>query len=153
MGPAVTSTAPAPLEPGTAFKVQFPFVMEVATAVDEDGPYDVPSWRPGSKHDDDGAHYHGVGFMILTVVSVHKPGNYPPRVFYTRKWIDPQGKTFGKNNLRVTSQGNFRRLVQGYRYRDREVSKRGMREAAEDLAKSLGITCDELMARMGLKIA
>lgn len=139
-----------PIEPGTSFRVQFPFLLSMGTVLDEDGPYDVASWRPGSEPDNEGAHYHGEGFMVLTVVSVHKPGNYPPRVFYTRKWIDPQGKTFGKDNLRVTSQGNFRRLIQGYRYRDREASKRGVREAAEDLAKSLNITADELMARMGL---
>lgn len=139
-----------PIEPGTAFRVQFPFFLTVGTAVDENGPYDFPSWRPGSEPDEDGAHYHGEGFMVLTVVSVHKPGKYPPRVFYTRKWIDPQGKEFGKDNLRVTSQGNFRRLVQGYRYRDREASKRGVHDAAEALAKSLNITASEVLAHLGV---
>lgn len=149
----------APLEPETSFLVPFPFVLTMGTVLDEDGPCEVASWRPGVDRvlvppdGGDEVRYHGEGFMVLTVVSVHKPGKYPPRVFYTRKWIDPQGKEFGKNNLRVTSQGNFRRLIQGYHYRDREASKRGVREAAEDLAKSLGITPDELMARMGLKIA
>ena len=140
----------APLEPGTSFQVQFPFVLTVDTVLDEDGPCDVASWRPGSEPDNDGAHYHGEGFMVLTVVSVHKPGKYPPRVFYTRKWIDPQGKTFGKDNLRVTSRGNFRRMIQGYRYRDREVSKRGVQEAAESLAKSLNTTAAAILARMGV---
>ena len=57
-----------------------------------------------------------VGTQILTVVSVHKPGKFPARVFYTRRWRDPDGVEFGKTHLRVTVMQSFRTIVRGYRH-------------------------------------
>ena len=140
-------------EPGTQFKVRYPFVLTTGNECDEEGPHYFPSWKPGVERqavypDSDEAVFHGEGFMVLTVVDTFKPGKYPTRVFYTRSWIDPQGHTFGKTKLRMTTVGHFKTLVNGYRYHE-GIRKGGVHEAAEALAKSLNITADELMARMG----
>jgi hypothetical protein len=140
------------LETGTEFKVQYPFVLTTACGIDEEGPTCFPSWKPGVERvpvypDSDEAVFHGEGFMVLTVVDTFKPGKYPTRVFYTRSWIDPQGRTFGKTKLRMTTVGHFKTLASGYRHRD--TRKGGVREAAEALAKSLNITADDLLSRMG----
>lgn len=142
----------AAIEPGASFKVQFPFVMVVGHTIGEDCPSFFPSWKPGVEPDNTGAHYHGDGFMVLTVVSVHKPGNYHQRVFYTRKWIDPSGKVFGKDTLKVTSQGNFRRLISGYKKRNNveKEGEQGIFAAAYSLAGSLKITTAELLCALGL---
>ena len=55
-----------------------------------------------------------MGSMVLTVVDVFKPGRYPARVFYTRQWIDPDGKVFGKSALRMTTVSAFLRRTRGY---------------------------------------
>ena len=60
------------------------------------------------------------GEMLLSVVSTHKPGKFPERIFYTRQWKDPEGKVFGKGALRVTTIGTFRRLLRGYRHKYEE---------------------------------
>ena len=139
------------MEPGTIIKVKYAFVLTTYSETDSEGSSTGPSWRPGiekvvTPSGSDGAMVHGEGFMILTVVDTFKPGKWPTRVFYTRSWIDPQGRAFGKNNLRVTTLGHFKTLAKGYRYR--KTSKGGVREAAEFLAKSLNTTADELLARM-----
>ena len=149
----------AHMEPGTEIKVPYPFVLTSHMEVDLDDEgghgrgWSEPSWKPGVERipvypDSDEAVFHGEGFMVLTVVDTFKPKGWPTRVFYTRKWIDPQGRTFGKNALRTTTLGHFKTLARGYRHRD--TRKGGVREAAEALARSLNITADELMARMGL---
>lgn len=62
-----------------------------------------------------------MGAQVITVVSVHRPGRFPTRVFYTRQWRDPDGKLFGKGNLRVLSIHHFRTLTRGYRHEFRLV--------------------------------
>lgn len=142
-----------PIKPGDSFKISYPFVLTSHMDWDEEGGWEAPSWKPGVEFvnvpPDGGTEtrYHGDGFMVLTVVDTFKPTGWPTRVFYTRQWIDPQGRTFGKNGLRVTTLGHFRTLLRGYRHRDH--AKSGVREAAEALAKSLNITPEQLMARMG----
>lgn len=55
--------------------------------------------------------------MVLDVVATFKPGRFPERVFYTRRWIDPDGREFGKTNkLRATTTAHFRSLLKGYRH-------------------------------------
>ena len=146
------------LKPGTSYQVSYPFVLSSHTKVDFDDPephgWKVPSWKPGTEHrfvypDTEEMVYHGQGFMVLTVVDTFKPGKYPTRVFYTRSWIDPQGHTFGKTKLRMTTVSHFKTLARGYRYHE-DIRKSGVREAAEALAMSLNITADELLARMGV---
>jgi hypothetical protein len=77
------------------------------------------SWRPGTESDSDGGYdvqeaADAMGSMVLTVVDVFKPGRYPARVFYTRQWIDPDGKVFGKSALRMTTVNAFLRRTKGY---------------------------------------
>ena len=109
------------IEPGTVYDVSYPFCLEDHTFHDEDGAHEGKSWRPGTKWEPVGPEdaemvADALGVMILTVVSTHKPGRYPERVFYTRRWADPGGKKFGKTKLMITTKGNFRRLTRGYRH-------------------------------------
>lgn len=115
-------------KPSDVFTCPYPFVKSTWVEQEEDGQYEVPCWRPGVHQDpwrkrmpDDGMlaaslTAEGTGSMIVTVVSVHKPGKYRPRVFYTRKWQDPNGKTFGSKTLFVKTARMFKHLVAGYRY-------------------------------------
>lgn len=110
------------LEIGQAFNVPYPFLRVTVNLYDEDGPYKAESWRPGTRPklvtpDDSEEIADGVGLQVLTIVSVHKPGRFPPRVFYTQEWVAPDGKKFGKaNKCRVTVASAFRRKVRGFAY-------------------------------------
>ena len=107
------------LEVGRTYTVApFPFKRETYLSP-EDGS-DVVSWAPGVRFEpmpygeNAEAVADGEGAMLLTVVSLHKPGRYPTRVFYTRQWRDPDGKVFGDTKLRVTVVSAFRRRLTGY---------------------------------------
>ena len=107
------------IESGKTFEVDYPFVRERVEVIGENGPEKMVSWIPGCGFEmcgpeDSRAVADGLGKMILHVVSTHKPGRYPTRVFYTRKWRDPDGKEFGKPGLRVLVQSAFTRRTQGY---------------------------------------
>ena len=107
------------IESGSQYRVEFPFVVTTYSGYDVDGPFTDECWRPGCKDipcapDDFEMVADGIGEMILTVVDVHKPGKYPERVFYTRKWIDPEGKEFGSSKLCITTTPTFKRRVAGY---------------------------------------
>jgi hypothetical protein len=113
------------LAAGDVFEVAHPFVWEKVSLPPDDpegGYREGMSWRPGVTQGEPD-HWgecdmvaHGIGAQILTVVSVHKPGRFPSRVFYTRRWRSPGGKEFGKGALRVKSLNAFTRLVRGYRH-------------------------------------
>lgn len=91
---------------GARFSVPYPYVRE-----DDAGP----RWRPGTRPDADGLDFaHAVGAQEMEVVSLHQPGKYQHRVFFTRQWVDPDGNRFGKAGLRVASIRKFRALVAGY---------------------------------------
>ena len=106
----------------------YPFVRCVANLADDEGcGYQTEGWRPGcTLETDENAgsyfpelHYvaDGTGAMVLDVVATFKPGCFPERVFYTRRWIDPDGREFGKTGkLRIATTGQFRRLLKGYRH-------------------------------------
>ena len=111
----------------------YPFGRYVADLIIEDGYYRTEGWRPGCTAEEDERDEHGypsnvvvadgTGSMVLEVVATFKPGRFPERVFYTRRWVDPDGREFGKpNKLRVTTAAHFRRLLKGYRH-DFEVSE------------------------------
>jgi hypothetical protein len=121
---------------GFVFTVPYPFVWEKTSVpgTDPEGPYSVEimTWRPGTilvnrempknanpyewcPDDDPKEVAHGTGAQIITIASVHKPGRFPTRVFYSRRWRDPNGKEFGKGGLRIKTLGAFKRLVSGYR--------------------------------------
>ncbi len=105
---------------GDVIDIPYPFVRETVSlpSDDSEGPisYEAETWRPGTRP---GAHEmcaDGMGKQLLWVISVHKPGTFPTRVFYTRQWRDPDGRQFGKGGLRVLSIGAFRALCRGFRH-------------------------------------
>ncbi len=107
---------------GAVIEVGHPFIRAPYTAHDgEGGNFEVIGWRPGTRAEqtspDDGEDFaDATGTQILTVVSIHKPGRFPMRVFYTRQWRDPDGREFGKAHLRVTTMQAFQTLIKGYRW-------------------------------------
>lgn len=115
------------IEVGKTYSVRYPFVRDEFELPPDDPEATqmakVKGWRPGVEFDSEAAYYgdtgaaaDGDGEMLLTVVSTHKPGKFPERVFYTRQWKDPDGRVFGKCALRMTTTGNFRKLLRGYRH-------------------------------------
>ena len=104
------------------YNVTCPFVKETYEALEEDGPVSVPSWRPGVRWehvypDDSRPVADGIGLVTYWLVSIHKlPAPYPARVFFTRKWIDPDGKVFGKNKLHIMTVSAFKRRLQSYKF-------------------------------------
>lgn len=108
---------------GQVHVVRYPFVRVTVELWPDDPEATQPkatrSWRPGVEVETD--QYGGsesaadaMGEMLLTVIDKHKPGRFPTRVFYTRQWKDPDGHTFGKRGLRITTLDAFRRLIRGY---------------------------------------
>jgi hypothetical protein len=121
---------------GAVFCVPYPFVVETyeEPIADEDGFGSVErkTWRPGVRFEPCGQYGEctdcvadAMGVMELRVVSTHKPGRYPERVFYVRTWRDPDGKPFGKLKLRMTTVGAFRTLRSGYRHRIESLTGAG----------------------------
>jgi hypothetical protein len=100
------------LAKGAVFRAPYPFIRGKVTLMDEDGYSEVATWRPGVRAD--GMFADALGEIILTVVSVHKPGRFPTRVFFTRRWRSPAGREFGKSACRCVTAEKFRRLARGY---------------------------------------
>lgn len=104
--------------------VVYPFVLEKVRVPEVGGPETIISWRPGVRYqmrnvsgESEGyseAIADGIGAQILTEVSRHKPERFPERVFYTRQWIAPDGRRFGKGGLHIATAEKFRRLTRGY---------------------------------------
>ena len=110
-----------PVEAGAVFTNRYPFYKAHYEELAVDGPRKTVSWRPGVFYraclpEDSEAVAHDNGFQVLTVVDVHKPGRYPSRVFFTQKWIDPKGREFGRNNLKIATMQAFKRKLGGYRF-------------------------------------
>lgn len=110
-----------PIKPGTVVEVRHPFIRATYSGLDEDGPFETKCWSPGVRDewcapDDSVMVADGDGAQRLTVVSVHKPGRFPTRIFYTRQWVDPDGRVFGKGRLHIKTVGAFRQMVRGYRH-------------------------------------
>lgn len=112
-------------EPGERFEFSYPFARSTYARFDGDedgfGTTEVPTWKVGVRHADKGegdveSLADGLGRCVLTVISVHKPGKYPVRVFFTRTWVSPDGKAFGKGTCRVTTAAAFATLAHGYRH-------------------------------------
>lgn len=130
--PETDSIVPRPLEdcktdphPGDVIDISYPFVRTTFTEHDQDGSAEVPCWAPGVRFEDSGhgdyVHTHtyadGIGQQQITVAGRFKPGKFPERVFFTRKWRDPSGHLFGKGKLHIKTLGAFRSIVSGYRYK------------------------------------
>jgi len=126
----------AEINVGAMYRAPYPFRIDAYIAFDEEGCGAVPTWIPGVRQEprapdgvDSDCIADGLGFMCLHVVSLHKPGKFPPRVFYVRTWEDPNGRVFGKKSLRMTTLAAFRRLLRGYRH-EYELKTGKLREAA-----------------------
>ena len=107
------------IESGAEFEVDFPFYLGIHVRHDIEGSWPDETWIPGCKSeflppDDTELVANGVGKMILSVVDIHKPGKYPERVFYTRRWIDPEGNEFGSSKLHITTTPTFKRRADSY---------------------------------------
>jgi hypothetical protein len=112
-----------------AYEVRYPFVRAVYHEVDGDSEgfsyVEVPTWKPGVRTEGGTDSLYrewtrqeadGVGLMRLTVVSRHTPSpKYRERVFFTREWVDPDGRTFGKRQLRVLGAAAFKRIATSFR--------------------------------------
>lgn len=115
------------IQAGDVFEVDYPFSRSSYIDWSDEDSKPVPCWRPGywteleetfcpySGSERDGVSYccNGWGKMIFEVVSTHKPGKYPERIFYLRRWRDPNGKEFGKNKLFTVSKGGFTKRLKG----------------------------------------
>jgi hypothetical protein len=106
---------------GDVFRVTYPFVLKEISLWDDEGLNKFKSWVPGIDYelvypDESKPIAHGEGYMILEVISTHKPGKYPERVFFTRKYSDPDGKIFGKGNLHICSLQKFKRIASSYQF-------------------------------------
>lgn len=109
---------------GQQHRAQYPFVRTTYDALPDDAdgvPQERPTWRPGVEHENlsqysEWTYADGMGAVEYVVIGVFKPGSYPARVFYTRTWVDPDGKRFGNQKLRITTMQNFRTLIKGYRH-------------------------------------
>lgn len=110
---------------GAEFRAPYPFIRTTYEAMPEDpdgSPEERKTWRPGVDHectDNFGStrsYADRMGEVTFTVIGVFKPGSFPTRIFFVRKWQDPDGKIFGKGNLHITTQQNFRTLIKGYRH-------------------------------------
>ena len=118
-------------EIGRVFDVPYPFVKD--TRIEHydgaDGPEtdEVPTWNPGVRmescdvgheysHTETWAEADAMGSQILTVVGVYRPGRFPTRVFFTRRWRDPDGRVFGKGLCRSLTVPAFTELTRGYRH-------------------------------------
>jgi len=106
---------------GQEFFAEYPFVRAKYDDFSGGEPIQTESWRPGVNFESDGFAGHDAcadanGKVAYTVIAVFKPGSYPERVFFVRNWVDPDGKRFGKGNLRMTTSQNFKALIRGYRH-------------------------------------
>ncbi|MHB8272003.1 hypothetical protein [Bradyrhizobium sp.] len=106
---------------GAEIEVAHPFIREEYHGFDEDGPFKRMSWRPGTRvepiYPDDAEEVaDGIGTQILTIVSIHKPGRFPSRVFFTRRWRDPDGREFGKTKCHIKTLQAFRRRCRSFGY-------------------------------------
>lgn len=106
---------------GQVFEILAPFTFDMVDVIDWECeipmPTTVPSWQPGFTHEfgyggESEMVCHGFGHVIYTVIDFHAlPKPYPARVFYTRKFRDPEGREFGKTKLNTRSAAAFTRLV------------------------------------------
>lgn len=139
-----------PIKIGAVIEVAHPFIRDTYTEWDSDGPCEMKTWRPGTRGEPCGPEdfemvAEGIGTQIITVVSTHKPGRFPERVFFTRKWRDPNGREFGKGKLHITVAQAFRRLIKGYRHEYRVIEPRPEPEPMRRLPRAeVAVTADDL---------
>lgn len=113
---------------GDEIKIQYPFVREEYTEWSEDGPSTSKTWCPGTRAravypgDAEMMVADGMGKQIIKVVGIYKAGKFPTRIFFTRSWLDPSGKSFGKHKLCIMTKGAFKRRCSGFQHAYRIVN-------------------------------
>ena len=101
------------------YRVEYPFLLSDKDTVSNWGT----KWTPGSRqnfneYDEDLINDADAnGYVLYEIKGIYKPFEYPERTFYTRKYQDPDGNIFGKNNLRIISSSHFKTMLKGYRYK------------------------------------
>jgi len=102
--------------------IDYPFVRTEKEFFDGKDLQKVKCWRPGidwevDDYGDGSPWAEKLGKMVLTEIDSHKlPKPYPERVFYLREWIDPDGRRFGKRNLRIITRSGYTCMLKGYRH-------------------------------------
>lgn len=104
-------------------QIKFPFIQQKYSGpLDGALVEDAQTWRPGTSREADDDGYNpiysadGEGLMVLEVLGCFKPGRFPERTFYLRRFIDPDGRQFGKEKVRVIASSAFKRMLKGYRH-------------------------------------
>lgn len=125
-GKRLTKEMPLPFVDGDEFEVRYPFVLEKVSLFDGEGFAEVDSWRPGTRgemvgNEDAEMVADGIGTQVLRVISIHKPGKYPERIFFTQSWRDPHGRSFGKTKLRMLPTSTFRSRLRGFAHEFRLI--------------------------------
>lgn len=129
------------LHSGDEFRFAYPFVRSTFMDFEDDGEgrlqgKERATWKPGifyqytSHYGDSDCFANGTGEAILTVISTHKPGKFPARVFFTRRWKDPDGKEFGRHKCHVATLQKFSRLTRGYAYEYKITTDAAEKQAA-----------------------
>jgi hypothetical protein len=107
-----------------AHRIKFPFVREPYSGP-KDGEFvdEVQTWRPGTRVEHGDYEFSdeqwvadGEGFMVLEELGNFKPGRFPERTFYLRRFVAPDGRQFGKDKVRVIASSAFKRMLKGYRH-------------------------------------
>lgn len=116
--PAVPASIPSA---GDQFTIDYPFIRDTYQALGSEGFSDEQTWRPGVRFEsvgpeDCGSVADALGSATFTVVAAYKPGRFPTRVFFTRRFRDPDGREFGKSKLHIVTLDKFRRLARGYQH-------------------------------------
>lgn len=103
------------------YRAPYPFVLVPTFEWSHELNHELPGepyWRPGVEFPEPGERYataDGIGEVILTVVSRHKPSSkHQERVFYTRRWRDPEGRESGNGKLLIATDRAFARRKRGW---------------------------------------
>lgn len=107
--------------PGAFFEARYPFVRDTYSGFDGEDYSEISTWKPGTRAvavgpEDAEMVADAEGSIILTVVGVYKPGRFPTRVFFTRRWRNPDGHEFGKGSCRMATVSKFYELTRGFRH-------------------------------------
>ncbi|MGI9297131.1 MAG: hypothetical protein ACR2QC_04435 [Gammaproteobacteria bacterium] len=101
---------------GETYERPTPFLVEDRDLfeVDEEGfaTRTIKSWRPGVRNvnvlpDDVEMQWDGMGEEIRRIVAVARLEDGGVRILYRRAWRRPDGGTFGKNTVRMTTPSGF----------------------------------------------
>lgn len=104
-------------ESGRSYERWTPFLTEEVTQDWGDGSK-VKSWRPGHRFeptapDDFDPVWDGEGAEIRHVVAVCQIDGGGIRILYRRQWRRPDGVTFGKKTVRMTTPSAFGAWLRG----------------------------------------